>query len=416
MEISDWSTINIDMTQTSAHQPNIETLLSRGVEQVLPDTTSLTKLMTQRPIRLYLGIDPTGSELTLGHAVVLRKLQQFALAGHQVILLIGNGTVKIGDPTGRDSTRPMLTEEVIDQNWQNWRKQASKVLDFDLIQVKKNGDWLDQLTYVDIVKLLGQTTVQQLLERDMFQARMKNGLPIFGHEIIYPLLQGYDSVVMDVDLEIGGNDQLFNMMMGRQLLQTMKQKDKWVLTTPIINGTDGRKMSKSYNNYIALTENPIDMYGKLMRVADSEIVTYFTVLTDLELAEVESIKQAMASGQNPMQFKHQLAHTITTWLHDNHSADQARDHFKSAVQDKSVPTDAPMIEFDQSELKVADVLRACLPQESTNNLRRLLDQGAIELFPSGAKPGQMSDLIDLKTESGIRIGKLSFFRLERRSI
>ncbi len=398
------------MTPSKPDTFNLDDLLSRGVEQVLPDRDSLAKLMSDRPIRLYLGIDPTGSELTLGHAVVLRKLQQFAQAGHEVILLIGDGTVKIGDPTGRDTTRPMLTDEVIADNFINWQKQASKVLDFNLIQIKKNGDWLNKLTYVDIVKLLAQTTIQQLIERDMFQARIKKQLPIFGHEIIYPLLQGYDSVVMEVDLEIGGNDQLFNMMMGRQLLQNMKQKNKWVLTTPIINGTDGRKMSKSYGNYIALTENPVDMYGKLMRVADSEIVTYFTLFTDLPTAEIETMQQAMAGGANPMQFKHQLAHSITTWLHDSAAADQARSHFQSAVQDKSLPADAQIIKLEPSTTTIADILKTCLPQTSTNQLRRLLEQGGVELFPSGTKPRQLFEPVDTTKEHGIRIGKLSFFR------
>ena len=192
-------------------------LLSRGVAEVLPDKDSLATLMDERPIKLYLGIDPTGALLHLGHAVVLRKLQQFADLGHEVILLIGNGTVKIGDPTGRDESRPMLTDKEIEKNWQNWKKQASTILDFSKIKVLHNGDWLDQLNYSDIVKLLAKTTVQQLLERDMFQERLKQGKPIHGHEIIYPLLQGYDSVVMDVDLELGGTDQTFNMMMGRTL-------------------------------------------------------------------------------------------------------------------------------------------------------------------------------------------------------
>ena len=183
----------------------IEDILTRGVDTVLPSTEGLAKLMQEKKIRLYLGIDPTGSLLHLGHAVVLRKLNQFAQAGHDVILLIGNGTVRIGDPTGRDSTRPVLTDEIIEANFQTWKDQASKVLDFSKIRIMRNGDWLDKLTYADMVKLMAQTTVQQLIERDMFQKRLKEGLPIFGHEIMYPLLQGFDSVAMNVDLELGGD-------------------------------------------------------------------------------------------------------------------------------------------------------------------------------------------------------------------
>ena len=254
----------------------VEEVLSRGVTEVLPSKESLKKLMSQKKIRLYLGIDPTGALLTLGHSVVLRKLQQFADLGHEVILLIGNGTVKIGDPTGKDTTRPELTNEEIEENFKDWQTQASKILDFNKIEIRRNGDWLDKLTYVDLIKIMGQTTVQQLLERDMFQERLKNGLPIHTHEIIYPLMQGYDSVVMDVDLEIGGTDQTFNMMMGRTLQKIYNNHEKWVLATPIIDGTNGRKMSKSYNNYVALTESPTDMYGKLMSISDemSKQTTY----------------------------------------------------------------------------------------------------------------------------------------------
>ena len=201
---------------------SINHLLQRGVAQILPDQQSLAKRLAQGPVTMYLGIDPTGGTLHLGHSVVLRKLQQFADAGHRVILLIGNGTVRIGDPSGRDETRPMLTDEQIQDNFKTWRQQASKILDFDRIEIRYNGDWLDKLTYADIVKLLAKTTVQQLLERDMFQNRIANNLPIYGHEIIYPLLQGYDSVAMDVDLEIGGSDQTFNMLMGRHLQKNLQ--------------------------------------------------------------------------------------------------------------------------------------------------------------------------------------------------
>src|SRR3989344_9502875 len=246
----------------------IDEILTRGVEKILPSAEGLAALMGKKKIRLYLGIDPTGNQLHLGHAVVLRKLNQFAQDGHDVILLIGNGTVRIGDPTGRDSTRPVLTDTEIEDNFKNWKTQASKILDFDQIRIVHNGDWLDKLTYGDLVRLMAQTTVQQLLERDMFQDRLQKGLPIHGHEIMYPLLQGYDSVAMDVDLELGGTDQTFNMMMGRQLQKSYHNHEKWVLTTPIINGTDGRKMSKSFGNFVALTENANDMYGQLMSTSD----------------------------------------------------------------------------------------------------------------------------------------------------
>lgn len=386
-------------------------ILSRGVEQVLPEVDSLTKLMAERPIRVYLGIDPTGSLLTLGHAVALRKLQQFADAGHDAILLVGNGTVRIGDPTGRDAGRPMLTDEQIAENFVNWKEQASRVLDFNKVRILHNGDWLDKLTYADMVKLMAKTTVQQLMERDMFQERLKKNLPIHGHEIMYPLLQGYDSVAMDVDVEIGGSDQLFNMMMGRTLLREFKNKNKWVLTTPLINGTDGRKMSKSFNNFIALTEPAADMYGQLMSVADGEIVTYFSVLTDVSDEEVAQVEKELASGSNPMELKKRLAFLITEQLHDRPSAEAAQQQFESTVQHKEVPGDIPEVRVDRSELSMLELCQLCLPQETNSQLKRLIEQGAVELQPGDLRPTQPSQLVTITAGSTIRLGKRVYFKL-----
>jgi len=388
-------------------------ILTRGVEQLLPNQEGLAALMQERQIRVYLGIDPTGSLLTLGHAVVLRKLQDFAAAGHEVILLIGNGTVRIGDPTGRDSTRPELTDEVIEENFQNWKSQASRVLDFSKITIKHNGDWLDQLTYRDMVKLMAQTTVQQLTERDMFQERIKNNQPIFGHEIMYPLLQGYDSVVMDVDLEIGGTDQLFNMMMGRQLQKTYNNREKWVLTTPIINGTDGRKMSKSYGNFIALTEEPTEMFGKIMSIADGEILTYFSVLTDVPTERIEEIKTAIEQGSNPMEFKKELARSITTWLHDAEQAQQAAEHFERTVQRKEAPEEMPTISIEAPTISAGELLQVCAPEESNSNLRRLLEQGAVTLLPSEQRLTDFDQMLETNQLDIIKIGKRRYVKISR---
>ncbi len=387
-----------------------EHLLTRGVAQVLPDSESLLALMSKRPIRVYLGIDPTGFHLTLGHSVVLRKLQQFADAGHDVILLIGNGTVRIGDPTGKDTTRPMLTDAEIEDNFKDWQKQASKVLDFSKIQVKRNGDWLDKLNFVDIVQLMAKTTVQQLLERDMFQKRMEEGRPIFGHEVIYPLLQGYDSVAMDVDLEIGGTDQTFNMMMGRTLQKAYNNKDKWVLATPIINGTDGRKMSKSYGNYIALTENNIDMYGKLMSTADSEIVTYFEVLTDLPTEEIAEMQKAIADGVNPMEFKKRLAFEITRMYHDEDLATQAADHFQKTVQNKELPDEILEVEIAEHELNIVDLLKQLKPEESNSQLRRLVMQGAVQI--DNQKVTDVGQVIEVLSGQVVKIGKRNYYKIK----
>ncbi len=385
-------------------------VLTRGVEQVLPSLDSLAKIMSEKRIRLYLGIDPTGSELTLGHSVVLRKLQQFADLGHEVILLVGNGTVRIGDPTGRDSTRPELTDEQIMVNFAEWQQQASKVLNFDTIEIRKNGDWLDKLNYIEIIKLLANTTVQQLLERDMFQKRLEAGLPIFGHEIIYPLIQGYDSVVMDVDLEIGGSDQLFNMMMGRNLQKNYHNKDKWVLTTPIINGTDGRKMSKSFNNYIALTEPAESMYGKTMSILDEQIVPYFTVLTNTPQPEIDQISHEIRSGENPMQYKKRLALAITELYHGTDVALQAQGYFERVVQQQDAPEEIPTIQVKNQTVTWLDLVGICYPQLSRSDRRRLIEQGGVRL--NDQKQSEPLSIASYSSGDILKIGKRGYFKLQ----
>jgi tyrosyl-tRNA synthetase len=393
----------------SKTKTNIPEVLTRGVAEVLPGAETLAKLMEEKKIRLYLGIDPTGAFLTLGHSVPLRKLQQFAELGHEVILLIGNGTVRIGDPTGRDSTRPVLSDEEIQENFKSWKEQASKILDFDKIQIRYNGDWLDKLKYTDMVSLLAKTTVQQLIERDMFQERIKNNQPIHGHEILYPMLQGYDSVAMDVDLEIGGTDQTFNMMMGRNLQKMYNNHEKWVLSTPIINGTDGRKMSKSYGNFVALTENPIDMYGKLMRINDEMIISYFTLLTDTSTAEIAIMEQAMADGANPMDFKKELAKTITTMYHDAAAAEGAANHFEKTIQEGQQPDEMQTLVGAKNKSTVLELAALADPNQSNNNLRRLIEQGGVSFNDQRiTDPYQ-----ELEPTSGdvLKLGKRSYFKV-----
>ncbi|NCN45698.1 MAG: tyrosine--tRNA ligase [Candidatus Pacebacteria bacterium CG10_big_fil_rev_8_21_14_0_10_36_11] len=389
----------------------IEEVLTRGVAEILPNTNGFAQRLEKGKIRLYLGIDPTGSFLHLGHSVVLRKLQQFAQLGHEVILLIGNGTVRIGDPTGRDESRPVLTDEEIEKNFVNWKAQASKILNFDLITIKHNGDWLDKLNYAELIKLMAKTTVQQLMERDMFQERLKKGLPIHGHEIMYPLMQGYDSVAMDVDLEIGGTDQTFNMMMGRTLQKTYNNKEKWVLTTPIINGTDGRKMSKSFNNFVALTETNLDMYGKLMRVADELIVEYFTLLTDIHQDEIDKIKKDLEQGKNPMEWKKILAWEITRQYHDETAADEAQKHFEATIQNKTLVDTAETAKKEDLVGKNANEIVVLLTRESNSQARRLIEQGAVSLLPDEIKLADIQAIPDLKNVAGIRIGKRRFYKL-----
>ncbi len=395
-------------------QAQLLEVLSRGVSEVLPSVNTLAKLMQQKKIKVFLGIDPTGSLLTLGHSVVLKKLQQFAVLGHEVILLIGNGTVRIGDPTGRDSTRPVLTDEQIEENFRNWKKQAEKILDFSKIKIVHNGDWLDKLNYADLIKLMAQTTVQQLIERDMFQDRIKKNLPIFGHEIMYPLMQGYDSVAMNVDLEIGGTDQTFNMMMGRHLQRVYNDHEKWVLTTPIINGTDGRKMSKSYGNFIALTEEPNNMYGKLMSIDDSMIIEYFTLLTDEPMHSIEKMKLALEQGQHPLPFKKRLAFVITEFYHTKADALSAEKHFESTVQRKQLPDDIPTLRMKDQTLNILDILVKADKTKSKSELRRLITQGGVEVILKNRNrlvPTTPFDKFALLNIDVVKIGKRKFVKI-----
>jgi len=378
-------------------------VLTRGVAEVLPKKETLAKLMSERKIKLYLGIDPTGAHLTLGHAVQLRKLQQFADLGHDVVLLIGNGTVRIGDPTGKDSTRPVLTDEEIKANFEDWRRQASKVLDFEKIKIVYNGDWLDALSYSDIVKLMANVTVQQLMERDMFQDRLKAGKPIHGHEIMYPLLQGYDSVAMEVDLEMGGTDQTFNMLMGRTLLRQYKQKEKWVMANPIINGTDGRKMSKSYDNYVALDEAPNEMFGKIMSMKDEEMATYFEIFTEEDMEEAKAL-----ISEAPRDAKVKLAKHIVTWLHSEVDAESAYQDFVTKFVKHEVPEDMTEFSAGENSIGILNLMtKVCGFAGSNGEARRMVEQGGVSL--DGEKIEDPKFEVELSdTAQVLKVGKRKF--------
>lgn len=383
----------------------ISEILDRGVAEVLPRKEDLAKVMEKKKIKLYLGIDPTGSLLTLGHGVVLKKLQQFADLGHQVILLVGNGTVRIGDPTGRDTTRPVLTDKEIKENFKNWKEQASKILDFKKIEVRYNGDWLDKLKFEDMVRIMGKVTVQQLLERDMFQKRIKEGKPIFGHEIIYPLLQGYDSVVMDVDLELGGTDQTFNMLMGRTLQKVYNDREKFVLATPIINGTDGRKMSKSYGNFVALNEEPKEMFGKLMSVPDEVMEQYYEIFTEEDMNEVKKLIKS-----DPRNAKVCLAKHIITWLHNAKDADLAEQDFITKFVKKETPDEMPEVKFEWSSIAIGQLLVELKLVSSNSEARRIITQGGVSLDGN-----RVHDFMETTTPERcpqiLKVGKRKFIKL-----
>lgn len=384
----------------STDPQKIKELLTRGVENVIPRELADKKLSAKEPLRIYWGIDPTGARIHLGHAVPLRKLKSFTEAGHHVIFLVGSFTAMIGDPTGRDAARVSLTKEEVEQNFQTYKQQASKVLDFSKVEVRYNHEWLAPLDFSKIVELASKFTVQQMLQRDMFEKRIKEGKPISLHEFLYPLMVGYDSVVLDVDCELGGSDQEFNMLAGRHLQQVFGKRDKFVMTTKLIEGLDGRKMSKSYNNCVYLDDAPEDMYGKLMSLKDELVRAYFEIATDVPAAEVEQILTG-----HPKDAKMRLAREIVTMYHSTDAAEKAEAHFTTAFSEGGVPENVPEV-FVSAETPLKEALSSI--GESNSELQRLLAAGAIREVGGDV-------LADLKTkitkDTTLRIGKHRFLKI-----
>ncbi len=392
----------------------VDQVLDRGVVEILPSKKEFKELLLSgKKIRLYLGVDPTGFELHLGHSLALRKLQQFADLGHEVILLLGTFTGMIGDPTGKDQTRTPLTFEQIQKNMADYQRQAAKILDFSRVKIKYNHTWLAKLTFEEIIKLAGNFTVQQMIERDMFQRRLKENKPIHLHEFFYPLMQGYDSVAMDVDLEIGGTDQTFNMLAGRTLMKKIRNKDKFVLTIPLLLGLDGRKMSKTYNNYISLTDSPQDVYGKTMRLQDELIIDWFKLLTDLPTEEIEEMKQKMKKGQlNPMEAKKRLAFILTSWLHNEKEARKAQLYFEDVYQKRQLPQTIEEVNLKADKYSLLTLLKQLPTSLSSRKLKQLILQGGIRLNQKVVN--NPTKIIELKEGEKItlKIGKHLFLNLK----
>ena len=302
---------------------SLNALLTRGVENILPNKAGLEKFMSSKKIRVYLGVDPTGNRLHLGHTIPLRKLNDFAKAGHKAILLIGTGTVLAGDPSQRGRVREKISKNEIKKNIKTWRDQAGKVVDLSKVQIMYNADWLLKLNLADIIDIASHISATQLFKREMFQKRLDSGDTVWTHELLYPLLQGYDSVALDVDLEIGGTDQTFNMLIGRQLQKKMKSREKYVLTTPLINGTDGKPMSKTSGNCIWIDDPARDMFAKVMSISDAQIKEYWEILTELDPAGLKNLK--------PLEAKKKLAFEITKIYHGENQAKKAEDQFRFKV-------------------------------------------------------------------------------------
>lgn len=358
-------------------------LLTRGVDTIYPSKQELEKiLLSGKKLKLYQGFDPTGTDLHLGHMIGLRKLAQWQALGHHVIFLIGDGTGQAGDPSGKVSSREKyFTNEELRQNAKKYVMQASKIIKFDgdnPVEILYNGSWLNSLKLIDILEIAGKFTLQQLSERDMFQERIKRGEGVNLREFLYPMLQGYDSVAMDVDLEIGGSDQTFNMLCGRTLLKSFKNKDKFVLTTPLLEDSQGKKIGKSEGNVIGLTDTPTDLFGKILSLHDDIIIKGLEYLTDISMEEISQIQKRMEEGTNPMQFKKRLAFEIVKQLNSEEDARNAQNSFENVFQKQELPSDIQTIEVEKG-VNIIDTLVFMRYIPSKSEAKRLIEQNGITL-------------------------------------
>lgn len=386
---------------------NINDLLTRGVENIIPSKSKLEELLhSGRKLNIFLGIDPTATRIHIGHAVPLRLLNEFAKLGHNVKFLIGDFTALIGDTSDKDTERPVLTTEQITANFETYKKQAEKVVDFSKIEVVHNSTWLKELKFEEIVKLTQHFSAGDFTSRELIKKRLTEGKHVGLHELLYPVMQGYDSYYMDTDIQLGGTDQTFNMQAGRTLQKDLRNKESFIISNGFLEGTDGRKMSKSWGNAIWLDDEPNDMYGKVMSLKDELIITYFTLATSLSSTKIEEIKAKLGSGDNPMTHKKALAHQLVSELHNQAAADAAATNFEKTVQNKEIPSVVEELRTT-SGITLIDLLKSANLGVSNNDLKRTLEQGGVELDGVKLNDPQMNI-----TEGEIlKFGKRTFRKL-----
>lgn len=391
----------------------IEYLLTRGVEQVLPSADFLrAQLKSGKRLKIYTGIDPTGPFLHLGHFIFLEKLRQFQELGHEIVFLIGGFTATIGDPTGKDTTRKVLTEKEVMNNAKEYVKQASKVISFkgaNAAKILNNSDWLKKMRFEDVLKLEALVTVDQMLKRDMFEKRIEEGKPIGIHEFMYPLMQGYDSVAMEVDVEVGGNDQLFNMLMGRDLLKKLKNKEKFVITMKLLTDSTGKKMGKSEGNMVTFKDSPEEMYGKIMSWTDGMIMSGFEMCTRLPESELKKIALELSWPQtNPRDFKMKLAREIIKLYHGEEGANKGEKSFTQTFQKHQLPENIQTVVVPSGELLSKISLENNLVG-SVGEFKRLVQEGAVTV-----NEDQKVESFNMVVESDIvvKIGKKRFLKIK----
>ncbi|HCZ05782.1 MAG: tyrosyl-tRNA synthetase [Thermotogota bacterium] len=384
-------------------------ILKRNVVDLVSEEELLDRIRRKGKLRVKLGVDPSRPDLHLGHAVVLRKLRQFQELGHTVVLIIGDFTGRIGDPSGRSKTRPMLSKEELAENAKTYAEQAFKILDKERTELRYNSEWLEPLNFEDVIRLAARYTVSRMLERDDFHKRFESGEPISIAEFLYPLAQGYDSVAIEADVEMGGTDQYFNLIVARHIQQSYGQEPEIVMTMPIIEGTDGRlKMSKSYNNYIAFTDPPNEMYGKVMSIPDFLITKYMRLLTDISEEEIESYERRMENREiNPRDVKMLLARKIVESFYGNEAALEAEREFIKVFQKREIPSDIPQVEVPQ-EINPIDLLVEVGAASSRSEAKRLILGGGVKLNNQRI---ESFDPVKISSEAILKVGKRRFYFL-----
>lgn len=385
--------------------------LKRGAADIIPIEEFEERIKKGEKLRVKLGIDPTAPDIHLGFSVPLRKMRQFQDFGHTAVLVVGDFTAMIGDPSGRSKTRPPLTEEEVKKNMEQYKEQILKILKEDNLEFRYNSEWLGRLTSKDIIKLAAKTTVARILERDDFEKRMKENVPISLHEILYPLFQAYDSVAIRADVELGGTDQRFNHLLGRDLQREFGQRPQVVFLLPLLEGLDGKlKMSKSYGNYVGINEPPDQMFGKIMSIPDTLIMKYFTLCTDLDNEELEKIERSLKDKDvNPRDIKLALAETIVRMYHSETAAKKARENFIKVFSKRELPEDMEEVVYPEGErVWIVKVIRS-ITGLSSSDIRRVIKQGGLKI--DGEKVTDTDLEITVDREYVIKFGKKTFFRV-----
>jgi tyrosyl-tRNA synthetase len=387
-------------------------VIKRGTVEIVPEEELVEKLKNSKqenkPLKIKLGCDPTRPDLHLGHSVILRKLRQFQDLGHQAILIIGDFTALIGDPTGQNETRPALSPEEIKENAKTYLDQATKILDEDKTTIVYNSEWLGKMNFQDVIKLTSKLTVARMIERDDFSKRYENNEPISLHEFLYPLAQGQDSVHLQSDVELGGTDQKFNLLVGRELQKDANQEPQIALMMPLLVGTDGtKKMSKSYDNYIGITESANDMYGKVLSIPDDLIYSWFELLSDIDVDELPKYKEK--AKKDPRNTKHELALVITRMYHGEEAAKAARKHFEKTVVGNEIPDDALTLEYESgTEVRLLDIVSDAGFTDSNGQTKRLIKQGGISIDDEKISDKGYSVTFEGDTKFTLKVGKRNY--------